>query len=339
MEKLMNWLASSKDTAFCDQGHGEVYSRDYNYVIVRTKRDENFDFLFCQKNWRGKNPTDIIQPEPLSYAGAYFKSDGKIYDAQDILIDYVSDSAVLRELTMEKLLERIQQEVREKVESIIGNDRSNLRVVELADAHLRRELQEKREFGAKSAARLRFLEETPQPIQFHCGYRVIAPEVNRRDSNLIKNETMFAYLRDPDGYVNQEASKYIRENQEKMLFTFLNNDLLQKEYDSLVSDADDQIHVVRKIMTAMQKEPLAKTVNVTIRKNGKMFTFKANAEQFRMDCSYVYNKNDIVSQDRQEFKFAFGYNASYRPKDIVQITYGRKVLYENISSASEEPIL
>lgn len=240
---------------------------------------------------------------------------------------------------MEKLLERIQQEVREKVESIIGNDRSNLRVVELADAHLRRELQEKREFGAKSAARLRFLEETPQPIQFHCGYRVIAPEVNRRDSNLIKNETMFAYLRDPDGYVNQEASKYIRENQEKMLFTFLNNDLLQKEYDSLVSDADDQIHVVRKIMTAMQKEPLAKTVNVTIRKNGKMFTFKANAEQFRMDCSYAYNKNDIVSQDRQEFKFAFGYNASYRPKDIVQITYGRKVLYENISSASEEPIL
>lgn len=72
----------------------------------------------------------------------------------------------------------------------------------------------------------------------------------------------------------------------------------------------------------------AKTVTVTIRKDGQDFTFKTEACVLRRDCTNTYGTWYIAAADRREFEKRFGRGAEYAPQEIMRITYGRKTLYE-----------
>lgn len=329
MKEIMKWLASGEPTLYV-QGHGNNnFSHDYTYFFVRLERDEVLDILFSQRIYFGKKLVVSLQLSDLKYAGIYSKKDGKIYDAQEKLIESVSNPDELRSLSSGMLLKQMQEKVREKVEEKIGNDRRNLQITELSSARFINQLENARDFNAEAVARLRYLEETSQPIEFRCNYTA-----NYWKGELSEDDTMLAYIRNPAAFVEKEAEAYIRENQEEMLLSFLFGDLLQKKYDAILADAENPIHTVKKIVTAMRKIPLAKTVTMTVQKDGELFSFKANADRLREDCPGLYGLDSVKSEDLPSFRDAFGYFGHYSPRDVVRITYSRKIVYERDGSAS-----
>ena len=92
------------------------------------------------------------------------------------------------------------------------------------------------------------------------------------------------------------------------------------------------MHTLRAIMTAMNASP-AKTVTVTIFKDGKAFSFKTEASDLRRDCGSHYNSWNIAASDRRAFAERFGRNADYAPEEILRITYGKRTLYEKPAQA------
>lgn len=112
-----------------------------------------------------------------------------------------------------------------------------------------------------------------------------------------------------------------------MLLDFLAHDALTAEYEKLAEDAENPAHIIRRIMEAVAFTD-AKTVTVTIHKDGQDFTFKTEASVLRRDCTNTYGTWYIVAADRREFERRFGHSAEYAPGEIVRITYARKVLYE-----------
>ena len=78
----------------------------------------------------------------------------------------------------------------------------------------------------------------------------------------------------------------------------------------------------------MRQAKEAKTVNVTILKDGIEFTFKTEASDFRHDCGSYYNAWGLTAADRRRFEELFGRYAGCYPQEIVRITYTRKVLYD-----------
>ena len=70
------------------------------------------------------------------------------------------------------------------------------------------------------------------------------------------------------------------------------------------------------------KDSGAKTVTVTIQKDGAELTFKAAADSLTGRRGY-YSTYYLPAQDRREFERVFGRNANYNAEEIMKITYGK----------------
>ena len=138
---------------------------------------------------------------------------------------------------------------------------------------------------------------------------------------------MLEYILDPQGYAAREAEAYIAKNQNVILYAFLTISATAAEYKALTGNPHHPAHRVKRIMKAMNDTP-AKTVRVTIRKDGVEFTFKTEADELRRDCVSYYGIWRTQASDRREFERLFGRCSHYVPEDILRIEYGRTVLYE-----------
>lgn len=306
---IAGWLTSgdSNPCRFDDSG--------LSYVLIRIKKTEDFDYLFLQSCF-GKNGP--VWNASFDYVGIYCRKDGLLYNVKSRFIRLAGEQEFLETRSCETLREKLRASVRKKVEKIIDGDRRNLQITELTDYTLIEQLQYDLEYGAKEVARRYFLDTSDSKLPiFTCSY---SPDKFDEDSFL-------AYVRDPKSFVDRETVKYIACSQEKMLYSFLRNDAVQKEYKEILADIENPVHLIKKIIAAMNKNS-AKTVNVTILKNGTEFTFKTGASQLRVDCVSYYSTFDMVASDRRKFDKLFGRNANYTPEEILRITYSRRVLYE-----------
>ena len=286
-------------------------------VIMRICKSADIDLLFVQRNYRG---IGVSPCEEFRYGGTYCRKDNLLYC---VTFDHwLVDMLGIQDATgrsVRALTEQKECAVRRCVEDIIAGDRNNLRVSELTDDILVNRMNDFRDCGAYGEARSRYLSNKGNVPSFECEYRI--------NNNERTVEGLLSYILDPVGAVEHEAAAYIRIHQEAMLFGFLHNDAINKEYQAILDRMEDPVHTVKKIMGAMKASP-AKTVNVTIFKDGVEFTFKADAGCFRCDCRYAYSVFDIAAPDQKEFKEIFGRNSDYGPMDIRRITYGKKTLYE-----------
>ena len=135
-----------------------------------------------------------------------------------------------------------------------------------------------------------------------------------------------AWLQDPEGFIETEADQHIKINQEKFLLQFLKDDALLEEYQALMQDTENPIHRMKAITEAI-KASGAKTVTVTVQKDGAELTFKTGANSLTGHRNY-YSTYDIPAQDRREFERLFGRSANYTAEDIIRITYGKNTIYE-----------
>lgn len=310
-DKFVEWLTSGEKNPF---EMGEEYGLCVNpHFIIRVEKNADFDYLFCQS----KN----ISCKDFEFFGIYCKQDGRIYNQTQYFC------ILPKKITGKKakmLLNELKNNVRRKVIDVIQNDRSNLQVTEVTDPCILNNIAYLPD-RAKEDARNLYLEGS-EPVVFHCNY-------NKAE---FTEDELLAYILDPEEYARKEADNYIATKQEDMLYEFLKNDEVAKEYQALLADTDNQVHIIKKIMTAMAATP-AKTVNVTVKKGHITFSFKTKAKQFRYDCDSCYDIWDVSSVDslmsRQQtvreleriFKERRG---CYEPKDILYITYGKKTLYD-----------
>lgn len=288
-----------------------------SYIFLRLPKRPGFDYLFAQRQYRGDG---ALHAEGIEYAGIYNAADGLVYDADYALIHAEGLDDTLAERSKGNLLKRLKQDVRALVERRVAGDRGNLAICELTDARSLERLEQYRKYRAPSAARELILGGlTPEDAGFSCHYR---PDQWTED-------TLLDYLADPLGYAEREAARFWADdgNQAEMLLDFLAHDALAAEYEKLAEDAENPAHIIRRIMEAVAFTD-AKTVTVTIHKDGQDFTFKTEASVLRRDCTNTYGTWYIVAADRREFERRFGRSAEYAPGEIVRITYARKVLYE-----------
>lgn len=304
---FLSWLGQTEKNTCMIQSAGMTY------YFVRIAKSEAFDYLYCQKKYSGK---ELARGGTFEYAGIFCRSDGELYDGQQNLRDLAGEDT--EERSARQLRENLQCNVCQLVESAIGNDRRNLQITELSNPELLRRLQNEQNYYAKNTAREHFLDTVDfEPPTFRCLY----------DAKNWTEDSLLSYILDPQGYSAKEATVYMAEHQEEMLFYFLCNDAELAEYQAFVADTDNPVHIVKKIMAAMNHTS-AKTVNITINKDGEEFTFKTEARELRRDCTDHYHVWNIVATDRRKFKERFGKNTEYYPKEIVRITYAKTVLYE-----------
>jgi|GEM_PF-413148 len=310
---LTDWLAGA--------GPIECQAKGCHYTLIRVRKNAEFDYLYIHRQYYSAG---IKRGSDFKYAGIFCKKNGRIYDGQYEIRDLFDDPGVLQEHGAEAIHEALKAAVRKAVEDAIGNDRRNLRITDLAGKRKLEDLAQFQNYTAKGLARSAYLksnkgEDSDNDFVFAyvCKY---SPENWTEDS-------MLAYILDPSGYVSAEADAYIDSHQEAMLSDFLEGDIVAAAYKALVENPAHPIHRVRRIIRAVSATS-AKTVNVTIRRGGKELTFKAEADQFRSDCTNYYNDWRIAAADRKEFERVFGRGAHYGPEDILCIDYARSVLYE-----------
>ena len=71
----------------------------------------------------------------------------------------------------------------------------------------------------------------------------------------------------------------------------------------------------------------AKTVTVTVQKDGEELSFRTGTTPLRGRYN-SYSTSHITAADRQEFERLFGPHTNYTAEDITRITYGKRTIYE-----------
>ena len=105
-------------------------------------------------------------------------------------------------------------------------------------------------------------------------------------------------------------------------------------YKRQVQNTDSPLHRVKAISEAI-KTSGAKTVTVTVQKNGEELSFRTGTTPLRGRYN-SYSTSHIAAADRQEFERLFGRSANYCAEDITRITYGKKTLYETPPIQAED---
>lgn len=304
-EKFREWLKSDKSSLVLPNGESaEIY--------IKAPRTEQFDYLYRQSTY---NSTGLQRNNSLEYIGIYNKSDDTVYDYMNY---YTSvKPANIYAYSVGDMRQKMIEAVQKRVESRIDNNRNNLTIDKLSPKVQEAYNRFKSNYS-DSEIRCRFLSgEESSGVSYNCDYNF----QHWTDNGLLE------YIADPEEFVQREVQKYLSENQEEILLQFKENDLIITGLQELEEKEDSELHRLRNIMQIMSATP-AKTVTVTINKDGQEFTFKTEARDLRRDPNGSYSCWSINAKDRREFEELFGrYVYGYKPEEITDISYCGKSIY------------
>lgn len=299
---------------------------NWTYHYVRVPRDANFDILYSQDTYSSdSNEEQLLSiKERLSYAGFYCKKTNRIYDMQYTIYDPLEIEEKEERCLLADLKKEFEQKIKERINQKLGDDPlQQLAVKRLFARDLVERYNQAKSFAAARDARIRYLREK-DPYQARFDSLKIWFE-----DDLIINEKVLAYILSPEEAIESEARKFIDEHQEYLLCIALCRKEEKAEYEKILNDPEHEAHYVRKIIAALH-DPKIKNVHVTLDDlSGDTFTFKMDADELRKDCGSGYVVYGLESGKYAEFKALFGsFCNSFSPKEIVRITYRKKVLYE-----------
>ena len=314
-DEFQQWLGLGTAPFTIWQGEKAVVT------LSRLEKNPSVDYLY--RIGVGKD-NSISWNSSMLFCGVYDREHRALYltqDSQRILMDgkfpLVTEAGP-------SMAEEISRRVNERVESTIANDRNNLSQREITGWQASHDLEYYRDHGVKESVIRQFFSNQEPDGQFHSDYKL----------DELPETAFIAYITDPDLFVQTEAEQYIKNNQEKFLLQFLKTDALLAEYQALMQDTDNPIHRMKAITDAV-KGCGAKTVTVTVQKDGQELTFKAAANSLTGHRNY-YSTSEIPASDRRGFERLFGRYADYNAEDIVKITYGRNTIYDAPATPVEE---
>ena len=290
-------------------------------TLSRLEKMPSVDYLYRVP--AGKDNSISWDSDPL-FCGVYDMRSKNLYLTRDSLRTLTGGTFPLVTDTGRSMAEEISGRINRRVEDIVANDRSNLPIGELTDWQAIRNLENYQKYGAKEGAVQQILSGQEPDGQFHSNYEL----------SDLPEAAFIAYITDPELFIQAEAELHIKSNQETFLLQFLKTDALLAEYQALVQDTGSPIHRMKAITDAIEGCG-AKTVSVTVQKDGQELTFKTAADYLTGHRNY-YNTSGVAAPDRREFERLFGRYANYTAEDITKITYGRNTIYETPPVQSEE---
>ncbi len=304
-EEFMKWLNEPNSQPLSLKQFGSCYT------YLKAPQNDDFSYLYYQRNYR----TDtLIRNDDFIYTGIYYKENGLIYDACGHFSALFPDIEYPE--TVEQMADSITENVQKTVEEMVGSDRSTLSISELSE-NGHRSLAHFEEFVSEGKTRNLFLKGTDSSqLRYECDYAFDEWE----------DQELLEYIRNPSGFIRSKAKQYFDTHQEDILLEFEKNDLIKAKLQEVESLGDSPLHRIRNIMTAMNGIA-AKTVNVTVCKDGTEFTFKTEASELRRDPVSHYSTWNIAAKDRSEFEMLFGRHESYYPEEITDISYCGKSVY------------
>ncbi len=316
-EQLKNWL-DSDEYMISQEGSSE---KDQLYKIPL---NDDFTILFY-KHISKENSFALYKD--LKNVGLYYKQDGCIYSPHYYLKSMCEDMPMIKEHTDKPdFAEQLTAAVRDCVEKVIDNNVNNLSRREISDEWELRQVAQFIEYTAYKQARSLFLSDTDvSDISYHCTCTC---------SELTDTEYL-QFIVDKVPLIELKAAQYIRENQDEILAQFYENAAVKNELQKIYDGSEDVLNQIKAIMKAVE-ESGAKTVNVTINKDDKDFTFKYETRTLKIDPESYYSSYYMKASDRREFENLFGRNAVFLPNEITQITYGRNVIYDSSEFDTEE---
>ena len=282
-------------------------------TLSRLEKQRGVDYLYrispAQDN-------SISWDSDMQFCGVYDMEHRALYLTQDSLGILTAGKFPFVAETGLSMAGEISGKINQYVENVVANAPDNLQVREITGYRETRDLQYYQNYGAKEEAIRMFFDGEVPDGQFCSGYEMDG----------LPEAAFIAYIRDPKGFIQTEAEQYMKINQEKFLLQFLENEALLAEYQTLVQDTGSPIHRMKAITDAV-KASGAKTVTVTIQKEGQELAFKAAVNSLTGHKNY-YSAYDISASDRREFERLFGRHSDYTAEDITRITYGRNTIYE-----------
>ena len=289
-------------------------------TILRLEKNSAVDYLYQT----AAQDNSISWNNQVQFCGVYERKNRTLYLTKDTASIFMKGQFPFVAEAGPSMTDEIRSAVNRRVEDLIANDRNNLPIQEITDWQASRDLEYFRDHGVKESAVRQFFSDQEPDGQFHSDYKL----------NELPETAFIAYITDPELFVQTEADQYIRNNQERFLLQFLKNDALLAEYQALMLDTGNPIHRMKAITDAV-KGRSAKTVTVTVQKDGQELTFKTSAASLTGHRNY-YSTSDIPASDRREFERLFGRYADYNAEDITKITYGRNTIYEAPVTPAEE---
>ena len=289
-------------------------------TLLKLEKNASVDYLYQT----AAQDNSVSWNNPVQFCGVYDRKSRTLYLTKDVASLLAKGQFPFVAEAGPSMKDEITSAVNGRVESIIANDRNNLPIREITGWQASHDLEYYQNYGVKEDVIQQLFYDQEPDGRFHSEY-----ELNR-----LPETAFIAYITDPELFVQTEAEQHIKNNQERFLLQFLKNDALLAEYQVLMLDAGNPIHRMKAITDAV-KGCSAKTVTVTVQKDGHELTFKTSAASLTGHRNY-YSTSDIPASDRREFERLFGRYADYNAEDVTRITYGRNTIYEAPAAPAEE---
>ena len=285
---------------------------DTAHTIIRVPYDDDFDFIYIQNNCSGKRLTR----SNLNYVGIYNKLNGLLYDLQQPLsgnLDEIDSGK-----SVSDVMRDFDQGVRARVEQLVDENIDSLKANPFVDKYNPQRLETFRRNYAPSIAREMFLMgKRCDELRYQCNL------VTARNSAA----RMMRYLKYPTQTVEEAAARYWMTGKNGILLELRKNEIIRDAYREIEANPNNPLYKQRAIINAVQKSG-AKTVNVSVIKNGESYSFKYSAETLARLSNGEYSEWDIAVKERPGFEELFGKYSCFRPEDIASISYRGKTLYD-----------
>lgn len=309
--ELLKFLKSSKTQC---QLTITKYRRNDTLLIIKYYYDDNNILLYTQFNY--ENDLDINKR--LEYSGFYNLKSNTFYDTTYNLKDIIDIKNIV---FLNELKEKIKSLVLKKCMEIIKKDFKDIDVlkskIKLNDLD-KRSIEEIKNYSSKQVAKQYFLE----------GKSIDDINICITNTPKIYFEHVIKYIDNIDCAIDEIANKYINDNFKNIYLNYLYTEMYKKEFLKIQNDKNNTLHLRKAIKESITDQ---KTVNVTIFKDDKEFSFKTDTDVFKYGiCCDYYSAYNIAAKDRQKFYDLFGRSADYTASEIVKITYSKKVLYSKL---------
>ena len=305
-EEFKKWLDDPqyKPLSFNDGSAFRVY--------MRIPKNEHFDYLYGMSTYHGDSIKRNIQ---FNYRGIYSKIDGHIYDSDGEFAAFAYK--LINSKKPSSMADDVTAAVKAIIEERLEDDCSNLDIRKLTDSDSIKAVERYHEYCLEKEARAFFIAgRDVSSLHFECQY----------EFGGWNEENLLAYLADKDSFIRAEAKRYWDENQEYMLVQFTEDDLLKGELNRMEAMTDSTLHRIRRIAEAV-RDSFAKSVLVTICKEGQEMTFRTDVSELTGDPGSYYSTWHMAAPDRERFKQMFGKGADYTPDEITDIEYRGKSIY------------
>lgn len=321
-EQLLQWLISRSD-ATLQINDKRLGGDDLRYIFFRWEAQEALDLIYVKEIWG--DPANLERRQRPEYVGIFSHIDQTMYDVH--WAGYVLNPARLIDsssYTGDKMLNAFEEKLKTKIWNIISDPTSDFPVKTLADVTDPALISSYESFLENS------LEE--KAIQsFVYGKKCeffLTRDLYWEDSTICR------YITDPDLLVSETVEELIRKKAEHYYLQYLEITAIEQKIEEIAKDPTHPAQVAKKIKEAIEeyrsKKEIKTVTIVLLDKEQEEVSFKIETDTLIRHLIAGFDEWSLAdSKNRQLFADRMadpkGY---YYAKDVVRVTFGKKVLYE-----------